>query len=264
MFDSTNLARRELTVETIQQIHSIWFDQHTSLTYMKLLTLKDNLLKINLDIEKACIEAQKRPEDVTLIGVTKSQTADIIRQAYREGIHNIGENYLQEALAKMKLLEDLDITWYYIGSIQSNKTRQIANNFSWIHSVDSIKIGERLSKQCPQSKTLNLLIQLNIDNDSQKRGIHVEELESMVTHMLQLPNIRIRGLMIILSETTQSISAYREASKIFETLKSLKSNQENIYWDTLSMGMSKDFYEAILSGANTIRIGTTLFGKRDE
>jgi len=230
---------------------------------MNLLTLKDNFSKTKIDIERACIEAHKKSEDIRLIGVTKSQTADTIRQAYNEGIHNIGENYLQEALAKMKLLEDLDITWHYIGSIQSNKTRQIANTFSWIHSVDSIKISERLSRQCPQSKTLNLLIQLNIDNDPQKRGIHVEELESMVGHMLQLPNIRLRGLMIILSETTRSISAYREATKIFEKLKSLKSNQENIYWDTLSMGMSKDFYQAIVSGSNTIRIGTTLFGKRD-
>ena len=229
---------------------------------MELLTLKDNLLKANLQIEKACAEAQKRPEDVRLIGVTKKQTVETIRQAYNSGILNIGENYLQEALPKIKLLEDLDITWHYIGAIQSNKTRQIAENFSWIHSVDSLKISERLSRQCPQSKTLNLLIQLNIDNDPQKRGVHAEELEAMISHMLQLPNILVRGLMIILSEDTEPSSAYKKAFNIFEALKSLKSNQENIYWDTLSMGMSKDFYQAILSGSNTIRIGTTLFGER--
>ena len=229
---------------------------------MKPLTLKDNLLKIKLDIERACAEVQRRPEDVRLIGVTKNQTAETIREAYNAGIYNIAENYLQEALPKIKLLEDLDITWHYIGAIQSNKTRQIANNFSWIHSVDSLKIGERLSRQCPQSKTLNLLIQVNIDNDPQKRGVHVEELEGMITHMLQLPNILVRGLMIILSEDTEPSSAYRGASNIFKTLKSHKSNQENIYWDTLSMGMSKDFYQAILSGSNIIRIGTTLFGAR--
>ncbi len=230
---------------------------------MDHLTLKENLLKTNIDIEKACVEIQKRPKDITLIGVTKNQPADTIRQAYNLGIHNIGENYLQEALAKMELLEDLDITWHYIGSIQSNKTRLIANNFSWVHSVDSLKISKRLSSQCPLFKTLNLLIQLNIDNDPQKRGVHVDQLESMISHMLQLPNIRVRGLMIILSQNTEPKAAYREASKIFETLKSLKSNQENIYWDTLSMGMSKDFYQAILSGSNTIRIGTTLFGQRN-
>ncbi len=229
---------------------------------MELLTLKDNLLKANLQIEKACAEAQKRPEDVRLIGVTKNQTVETIRQAYNSGILNIGENYLQEALPKIKLLEDLDITWHYIGAIQSNKTRQIAENFSWVHSVDSLKISERLSRQCPQSKTLNLLIQVNIDNDPQKRGVHAEELEAMISHMLQLPNILVRGLMIILSEDTEPSSAYKEAFNIFEALKSLKSNQENIYWDTLSMGMSKDFYQAILSGSNTIRIGTTLFGER--
>ena len=229
---------------------------------MELSTLKDNLLKANLQIEKACAEAQKRPEDVRLIGVTKNQTVETIRQAYNSGILNIGENYLQEALPKIKLLEDLDITWHYIGAIQSNKTRQIAENFSWIHSVDSLKISERLSRQCPQSKTLNLLIQVNIDNDPQKRGVHAEELEAMISHMLQLPNILIRGLMIILSEYSEPSSAYKAAFNIFEALKSLKSNQENIYWDTLSMGMSKDFYQAILSGSNTIRIGTTLFGER--
>ena len=229
---------------------------------MELLTLKNNLLKANLQIEKACAEARKKPEDITLIGVTKNQTAETIRQAYNAGILNIGENYLQEALPKIKLLEDLDITWHYIGAIQSNKTRQIAENFSWVHSVDSLKISERLSRQCPQSKTLNLLIQLNIDNDPQKRGVHAEELEAMISHMLQLPTILVRGLMIILSEDTEPSSAYTEAFNTFEALKSLKSNQENIYWDTLSMGMSKDFYQAILSGSNTIRIGTTLFGKR--
>ena len=121
---------------------------------MKLLTLKDNLLNTKLDIKKACTEVQRRPEDVRLIGVTKNQTAETIREAYNAGIYNIAENYLQEALPKIKLLEDLDITWHYIGAIQSNKTRQIANNFSWIHSVDSLKIGDRLSKQCPQSLSL--------------------------------------------------------------------------------------------------------------
>ena len=162
----------------------------------------------------------------------------------------------------MDALRDLDIGWHFIGSIQSNKTRLIAENFRWVHSVDSLKLATRLSDQCPQGKTLNLLIQLNIDKDPNKRGVDVCEIEELVSKATDLPNIKIRGLMIILAEQTDPVVGYETASKIFEKLKTLNSNKENIYWDTLSMGMSKDFEQAIQSGSNTIRLGTNLFGPR--
>ena len=231
---------------------------------MDLAKLKQNLSKTQLEIQKASEETEKTPDEIELVAVTKLQTTDTIRQIYNEGIRNIGENYLQEALPKIELLRDLDIVWHFIGSIQSNKTRQIANNFSWVHSVDSLKICQRLSRQCPESKTLNLLIQVNIDDDKKKGGIKEQELEHMISIALSLPKVRIRGLMVILSERTDPKAGYDKASEIFENLKLLKCNQENIYWDTLSMGMSKDFYQAILSGSSTVRLGTTLFGDRNK
>ena len=224
--------------------------------------LESNLSKTKKAIELSCKLIAKDPSSIRLIGVTKTQSTDTIRQAYNAGITDIGENYVQEALTKMDRLRDLDIGWHFIGNIQSNKTRLIAENFAWVHSVDSLKLATRLSDQCPRGKTLNLLIQLNVDQDPNKRGIDVSETTELVSKATDLPNIKIRGLMIILSEQTNPLVGYKTAYKIFEKLKTLKSHQENIYWDTLSMGMSKDFEQAILSGSNTIRLGTNLFGPR--
>ena len=224
--------------------------------------LESNLSKTKKAIELSCKLIAKDPSSIRLIGVTKTQSTDTIRQAYNAGITDIGENYVQEALTKMDRLRDLDIGWHFIGNIQSNKTRLIAENFAWVHSVDSLKLATRLSDQCPKGKTLNLLIQLNVDQDPNKRGIDVSEATELVSKATDLPNIKIRGLMIILSEQTNPLVGYKTAYKIFEKLKTLKSYQENIYWDTLSMGMSKDFEQAILSGSNTIRLGTNLFGPR--
>ena len=224
--------------------------------------LESNLSKTKKAIELSCKLIEKDPSSIRLIGVTKTQSTDTIRQAYNAGITDIGENYVQEALTKMDRLRDLDIEWHFIGNIQSNKTRLIADNFAWVHSVDSLKLATRLSDQCPRGKTLNLLIQLNVDQDPNKRGIDVSETTELVSKATDLPNIKIRGLMIILSKQTNPLVGYKTAYKIFEKLKTLKSHQENIYWDTLSMGMSKDFEQAILSGSNTIRLGTNLFGPR--
>ena len=224
--------------------------------------LESNLSKTKKAIELSCKLIAKDPSSIRLIGVTKTQSTDTIRQAYNAGITDIGENYVQEALTKMNRLRDLDIGWHFIGNIQSNKTRLIAENFAWVHSVDSLKLAKRLSDQCPKGKTLNLLIQLNVDQDPNKRGIDVSEITELVSKATDLPNIKIRGLMIILSEQTDPLVGYKTAYKIFEKLKTLKSHKENIYWDTLSMGMSKDFEQAILLGSNTIRLGTNLFGPR--
>ena len=229
---------------------------------MKAAELESNLSKTKIAIDLSCKLVAKDPSTIRLIGVTKNQSADTIRQAYNAGITDIGENYLQEALTKMDALRDLDIGWHFIGSIQSNKTRLIAENFEWVHSVDSLKLARRLSDQCPQGKILNLLMQLNIDKDPNKRGVDVNKIEELVSKATDLPNIKIRGLMIILAEQTDPVAGYETASKIFEKLKTLNSNKENIYWDTLSMGMSKDFEQAIQSGSNTIRLGTNLFGPR--
>ena len=229
---------------------------------MNFMELESNLSKTKRAIDISCRLVKKNQSSIKIIGVTKTQTADTIRQAYNAGITDIGENYVQEALTKMVRLQDLDIAWHFIGSIQSNKTRLIAENFTWVHSVDSLKIAKRLSSQCPKGKTLNLLMQLNVDSDPSKRGIGADDIEELVSEANNLPNIKVRGLMIILSEQTNPIFGYKAASDIFEKLKTLKSNKGNIYWDTLSMGMSKDFEQAIQSGSNTIRLGNNLFGTR--
>ena len=229
---------------------------------MNAAELESNLSKTKKAIDLSCRLVEKDLSTIRLIGVTKTHSADTVRQAYNAGISNIGENYVQEALTKMERLRDLDIEWHFIGSIQSNKTRLIAENFAWVHSVDSLKLATRLSNHCPKGKILNLLIQMNIDNDPNKRGIDVSEIEELVFRAADLPKIKIRGLMIILSEQTDPVAGYKTAFQMFEKLKTLKSNQENIYWDTLSMGMSKDFEQAIQSGSNTIRLGTNLFETR--
>ena len=229
---------------------------------MNTAKLESNLSKTKKAIDLSCKLMEKDLSTIRLIGVTKTQSADTVRQAYNAGITDIGENYVQEALAKMDRLRDLDIAWHFIGSIQSNKTRLIAENFAWVHSVDSLKLATRLSNHCPKGKILNILIQLNVDKDPNKRGIDGSEIEELVSEATDLPNIKIRGLMIILSEQTDPVIGYKTAFEMFEKLKTLKSNQENIYWDTLSMGMSKDFEQAIQSGSNTIRLGTNLFGTR--
>ena len=229
---------------------------------MNAAELESNLSKTKKAIDLSCRLVEKDLSSIRLIGVTKTHSADTVRQAYNAGISNIGENYVQEALTKMERLRDLDIEWHFIGSIQSNKTRLIAENFAWVHSVDSLKLATRLSNHCPKGKILNLLIQLNVDKDPNKRGIDISEIEELVSEATDLPNIKIRGLMIILSEQTDPVAGYKTAFEMFEKLKTLKSNQENIYWDTLSMGMSKDFEQAIQSGSNTIRLGTNLFGTR--
>ena len=229
---------------------------------MNAAELESNLSKTKKAIDLSCKLVEKDLSNIRLIGVTKTQSVDTVRQAYNAGISNIGENYVQEALTKMERLRDLDIEWHFIGSIQSNKTRLIAENFAWVHSVDSLKLAKRLSNHCPKGKILNLLIQLNVDKDPNKRGIDISEIEELVSEATDLANIKIRGLMVILSEQTDPLVGYKSASRIFEKLKTLKSNQENIYWDTLSMGMSKDFEQAIQSGSNTIRLGTNLFGTR--
>ena len=229
---------------------------------MNAAELESNLSKTKKAIDLSCKLVERDLSTIRLIGVTKTHSADTVRQAYNAGISNIGENYVQEALTKMERLRDLDIEWHFIGSIQSNKTRLIAENFAWVHSVDSLKLATRLSNHCPKGKILNLLIQLNIDNDPNKRGIDVSEIEGLIFRAADLPKIKIRGLMIILSEQTDPVAGYKTAFEMFEKLKTLKPNQENICWDTLSMGMSKDFEQAIQSGSNTIRLGTNLFGAR--
>ena len=194
------------------------------------------------------------------MGASKSQTVEQIEQAYDNGIFHFGENYLQEAETKISEI-DKNIVWHFIGSIQTRKTKKIARLFDWVHTVDSLKIAEKLNEARPSSRgPLNICLQVNIDNEETKSGILKEEIYDFLTNLTTLKNIKTRGLMII----PKPRDAVEEQSEIFSDLRlkldSLKSRFPEL--DTLSMGMSSDYLVAIHEGATILRIGTGIFGAR--
>ena len=218
-----------------------------------------NLLAINQQIAHAARDAGRDPDEITLIAASKTQPGDIIQHAYDAGIRHFGENYLDEALAKRAGLATPDLTWHFIGKIQSNKTKSIAQHFDWVHTIDRFKIAKRLSDQRTGS-TLNVLIQVNIDADPAKGGVLKDEVASLVEQIDPLPNLSLRGLMTILDRTSEPASSYQSMAQLFtETRAYLNSTAR---WDTLSMGMSGDMAQAIGAGATQVRIGTALFGPR--
>jgi pyridoxal phosphate enzyme (YggS family) len=222
-------------------------------------SIHDNLAKLQNAIAKACQSCGRDIRDVTLVGAAKTKPAQSIRDVYACGVSNIGENYLQEARSKIRLLADLPITWHYIGAIQSNKTRQIAELFDWVHTLERASIAQRLSHQCPPGKSLNVLLQVNVDGDPAKAGVDVASVPALLETVQALPNLTVRGLMTILSENSDAGASYQTMAQLFAELgASVCSN-----WDTLSMGMTADMDAAIQSGATHIRIGTALFGARD-
>ena len=194
------------------------------------------------------------------MGASKSQTVEQIEQAYDNGVFHFGENYLQEAETKISKI-DKNIVWHFIGSIQTRKTKKIARLFDWVHTVDSLKIVEKLNEARRSSKgPLNICLQVNIDNEETKSGILKEEIDDFLTNLNTLKNIKTRGLMIIPKQRDTA----EEQSEIFSDLRlkldSLKSRFPEL--DTLSMGMSSDYLAAIQEGATILRIGTGIFGAR--
>ena len=212
-------------------------------------------------IDKACIAAGRLPDEVSLLAVGKRHPAEKINTLYNLGVQSFGENQLQEALQKQQELASLNLQWHFIGTLQSNKTRAIAENFQWVQSVDRQKILVRLSKQRPDTlEPLNVCLQVNIDQEPQKAGASPEEILQLAAHCDGLVNIRLRGLMAIPRMTTDlkaQHDSFRKVKALFETLRS-----EGHDIDTLSMGMSSDLEIAITEGSTMVRIGTDLFGER--
>ena len=221
--------------------------------------LRTVLAQLNSRISSACLAAGRQPDSATLLAVSKTQPADALRAASQQGQRHFGENYLQEALVKMDALTDLDLCWHFIGPIQSNKTRAIAERFAWVHSVDRLKIAQRLNDQRPPDlPPLNVLIEVNLDNEASKQGVTPTEVATLATAITTLPNLRLRGLMAIPSAHSQDHN--RAAfEKLAMTLAALPPTMGA---DQLSMGMSDDFETAIACGATIVRIGTALFGAR--
>lgn len=220
-----------------------------------------NLNRVREQIVQAASACKRESDSILLLAVSKKKPASDIRQAWELGQRDFGENYLQEALQKMEELEDLDITWHFIGAIQSNKTRNIAEAFDWVHCIDRVKIARRLSEQRPPDLgPLNVCIQVNIDHESSKAGIELVELPELANAIHQLPGIRLRGLMTI-PAPQESFDLQRSAfAKLANALESLR--QQGIDCDTLSMGMTRDMEAAIAEGSTLVRIGTAIFGER--
>lgn len=224
--------------------------------------IHDRITQVNTRIKNAALTASRNPREITLLAVSKRQPCELIQAAYDAGLRDFGENYLQEALDKRPLLNMPDARWHFIGPIQSNKTRAIAEQFQWVHSVDRFKIAQRLSAQRPPNEApLNVCLQVNIDNEVSKAGTRVEDVEALALVITELPNIKLRGLMTIpQAESTSDTSPFLRLKTLLERLK-IHPQLANM--DTLSMGMSGDLEDAIQNGATLVRIGTALFGARD-
>ena len=228
-----------------------------------MTTLNKRLKRLNERILTACASSNRALHEVQLIGVSKYQTGQSVAEAHGLGLTNFGENYLQEAAEKIQYLDKKPLTWHFIGSIQSNKTKVIAESFQWVHTVDRLKIAQRLSSQCPKGKALNILLQVNIDNDPNKGGVGPEECVDLVKQMSNLPNLNLRGLMAILSQDTDPRVGYETVAQLHAGLRDALDSEFAGAWDTLSMGMTGDLEHAIAAGATMIRVGTALFGPRE-
>lgn len=223
--------------------------------------IKKRLQSLQNTINQAEIQAKRSNNSVQLLAVSKTWPADILRQAALAGQNSFGENYLQEALTKIDALSDLSLQWHFIGPIQSNKTKDIAQYFDWVQSVDRVKIAQRLNNQRPASlAALNTCIQINIDAEETKSGAAISELETIAEEIDLLDRLVLRGLMVIPTKTNdidRQQSAFQRAHQLFIQLQ----NQYPTV-DTLSMGMTGDMNAAISQGSTMIRIGTGIFGQR--
>lgn len=225
--------------------------------------IADNLLAVHARIERAARNADRAPDSISLLAVSKTFPAADIRAALAAGQRAFGENYVQESLAKIEALGDLraDMEWHFIGPLQSNKTRPVAEHFDWVHSVDRLKIAERLSEQRPDAlPPLNVCLQVNVSGESSKSGVAPEEALALARAIAALPKLRLRGLMSIpepASDQQAQREPHRRLRQLYETLRA-----QGIELDTLSMGMSGDLEAAVLEGATIVRIGTAIFGQR--
>lgn len=228
-----------------------------------MATIASNIQQVRGRIARACAAAQRPVQSVTLLTVSKTFGADEVREAAAAGERCFGENYVQEAIEKIEVLADLrtQIEWHLIGPLQSNKTRVVAKYFDWVHSVDRLKIAERLSEQRPpEQPPLNVCLQVNVSGEASKSGVSPGELPALAHAVAALPGVRLRGLMSIpepSDDPAQQAAPHRQLRQLFHRLQ-----QEGLVLDTLSMGMSADLEAAIAEGSTMVRVGTAIFGRR--
>ncbi|MEX3954562.1 YggS family pyridoxal phosphate-dependent enzyme [Trinickia sp. EG282A] len=227
-------------------------------------SIADNLAAVHGRIAQAALAAQRDPASVKLLAVSKTFPADDVRTAFAAGQRAFGENYVQESIAKIEALADLraQIEWHFIGPLQSNKTRPVAEHFDWVHSVDRLKIAQRLSEQRPPNLApLNVCLQVNVSGESSKSGVAPSDAPTLAKEIAAMPRLVLRGLMSI-PEPTEDVDTQRAQHRtlraLFEALRA-----EGLSIDTLSMGMSADLEAAVFEGATIVRIGSAIFGARD-
>lgn len=225
-------------------------------------TIQQNLVNVKNRIIQAAKKYHREPKGITLLAVSKTKSCDAIQEAIDAGQYQFGENYLQEGIEKIAYFSNKqDLIWHFIGALQSNKSRLVAEHFDWCHTIDRLKIAQRLNNQRPINKApLNVLIQINISDEVSKSGITPAELDKLAAEIVLLPNLKLRGLMAIPApnnELSQQISIFRSMENLFNQLK---KQYPNI--DTLSMAMTADLDIAIACGSTLVRIGTAIFGSR--
>ncbi len=224
--------------------------------------IPENIAKLLQRVRLSAEKCQRQSSDILVLAVSKTHPADAIREAYRAGLRHFGESYLQEALEKIEQLQDLDITWHFVGPIQSNKTRPVAAHFDWVHSVDREKIARRLSEQRPAGMApLQVCLQVNVSGEASKSGVSLGELPGLVEAVLPLPGLRLRGLMAIPAPDPEVAAQRRAFALLRAAMEELRRVAPRA--DTLSMGMSEDLEAAIAEGSTLVRVGTAIFGPRE-
>jgi len=220
-----------------------------------------NLAQVRKRIELACLAAGRPASAVHLLAVSKTMPAQAVRDAHAAGQVAFGENYIQEGVDKIATLADLPLEWHCIGPIQSNKTKLVAENFAWVHSIDRLKIAERLSAQRPANlPALQICLQVNVDGGRNKSGVAPDDLLALAQAVAQLPLLQLRGIMTIPEPAENEAAAravHRQAKDLFDGLKAA-----GLSVDTLSMGMTGDLEAAIAEGSTCVRVGTAIFGQR--
>lgn len=223
-------------------------------------TLQHARAQVLRQIQQACLQAGRDAQSVQLLAVSKTHPSEMLRVMHAAGQRAFGENYLQEALDKIEALSDLNIEWHFIGHVQRNKTKHLAEKFAWVHGVDRLIIAERLSSQRGAAQApLNICLQVNIDGQESKDGCPPAEVPELVQRISRLPNLALRGLMVI--PAPNNAQAFADARQLFDQVQAQHAHPEQ--WDTLSMGMSGDMAAAVAAGSTLVRVGTALFGARD-
>lgn len=228
-----------------------------------MTTITNRLQAVRERLTNACTRAGRSAHSVTLLAVSKTQPAEAVRLAHSAGQRAFGENYVQEGLAKIEALADLrsELEWHLIGPLQSNKTRAVAEAFDWVHSIDRLKIAQRLSEQRPAWATpLQVCLQVNISGEDSKSGVAPAEVADLAHAVAALPNLRLRGLMAIPEPNGDEAAQRLPHRALRELLEALQ--RQGLALDTLSMGMSADLEAAVLEGATLLRVGTAIFGGR--